>query len=443
MHTKNIHGTRDLRGVNLSGVNLEGAELEGVDLRGALMDDANLRDANLGGAHLRHASLRKTDLTRATLAGADLRRSRLAGATLAAANLSRSVFDRADLHFANLIHATLHEAQGERARLGQATLTAAVLDDASLRYATLAAATIDHASLVRTNLADTNGRTATLAFSNLQRANLSNAQLQEASLVGANLTDAILTGADFSRARMGQTLLLGLDLRSALGLDEVRHIGPSHLDESSLSLSRGRIPDAFLRGVGFSDWQLQIARLYDPTLSTAERSEVLYEVHRLQTGSPIVFHSVFISYSTVDEEFCVKLHADLQGAGVRCWFAPHDVRSGRKLHEQLERAIHRQDRLLLILSQASMSSNWVKTEIENARAKERLQMRPVLFPIRLVPFSVVQKWKLFDPDRGDDSAREVRDYYIPDFENWRDNKSYQVALNRLIKDLRAEDSDLR
>ncbi len=77
-------------------------------------------------------------------------------------------------------------------------------------------------------------------------------------------------------------------------------------------------------------------------------------------GRPIEFYSCFISYSTKDQEFAERLHADLQAKGVRCWFAPHDMKGGRKLHEQIDEAIRLHDKLLLILSEHSMSSNWVQ-----------------------------------------------------------------------------------
>jgi hypothetical protein len=53
---------------------------------------------------------------------------------------------------------------------------------------------------------------------------------------------------------------------------------------------------------------------------------------------------------------------------VRCWFAPHDITGGRKIHEQIDEAIRLHGKLLLILSLDSMKSNWVKTEIANAHA---------------------------------------------------------------------------
>ena len=154
-------------------------------------------------------------------------------------------------------------------------------------------------------------------------------------------------------------------------------------------------------------------------------------------GRPIEFYSCFISYSTKDQEFADRLYADLQAKGVRCWFAPHDIQGGRKIHEQIDDAIRLHDKLLLILSEHSMSSNWVKTEIANARQREEQEKKNLLFPITLAAMEEVKKWKLFDADRGIDSAREVREYFIPDFSRWKEHDSYQAALGRLVGDLKA------
>jgi hypothetical protein len=48
------------------------------------------------------------------------------------------------------------------------------------------------------------------------------------------------------------------------------------------------------------------------------------------------------------------------------------------------------------------------------------------------------EWKAFDADSGKDSAREIREYFIPDFSNWKDHDSYQQAFQRLLRDLKAE-----
>ena len=93
------------------------------------------------------------------------------------------------------------------------------------------------------------------------------------------------------------------------------------------------------------------------------------------------------------------------------------------------------DRLLLILSEHSRNSEWVRTEIAKARKRELWERRRMLFPVRLVHFDTLREWECFDADTGKDSAREVREYFIPDFSAWKDHDSHQVAFEQLLKDL--------
>jgi hypothetical protein len=90
---------------------------------------------------------------------------------------------------------------------------------------------------------------------------------------------------------------------------------------------------------------------------------------------PVHFYSCFISFSTKDEEFADLLYKDLRKNEVECWFSPHDMRSGEKIHEQIDRAMLIMDRLLLILSEHSIQSSWVETEIAKARKRELSEKR--------------------------------------------------------------------
>ena len=156
-------------------------------------------------------------------------------------------------------------------------------------------------------------------------------------------------------------------------------------------------------------------------------------------SNPRGFYSCFISYSSIDQPFAKRLHADLQQEGVHCWFAAYDIRAGKKIHEQIEREIKRHDKLLLVLSEHSMNSEWVKAEIAYARQREGQEDRQLLFPLRLVEQQQIQDWRCFDADTGKDSAREIREYFIPDFSNWKDYDAYQAAFARLLRDLQAEE----
>ena len=62
--------------------------------------------------------------------------------------------------------------------------------------------------------------------------------------------------------------------------------------------------------------------------------------------------------------FAHRLHADLQNAGVRCWFAPHDLPIGAKTWDAIDEAIRLRDRLLVVLSEASIGSDWVEDEVK-------------------------------------------------------------------------------
>jgi hypothetical protein len=80
----------------------------------------------------------------------------------------------------------------------------------------------------------------------------------------------------------------------------------------------------------------------------------------------------------------------------------------------------------------------VATEIYHARQREVKENKRVLFPIRLAPFEAIKAWKCFDADTGKDMAREIREYFIPDFSNWKDHDSFKEGFKRLLDDLKAE-----
>jgi len=301
-------------------------------------------------------------------------------------------------------------------RAGNPRLGGPDFSDADLSGAILIGMNFLGANFTRAKLSGAN-----LGVSNLTMACMIDADLTKASLLWANLHRSVLCGADLEEAEIGSTSFSDVFcLSCARGLESVKHSGPSSIGIDTIYRSEGKIPHAFLRGAGVP--------------------ENFIEYMASLVGTGIEFYSLFISYSTKDQEFAECLHADLQAKGVRCWFAPHDVQGGKKLHEQIDEAIRAHDKLLLILSPDSMSSEWVKTEISKARKREIKECRRVLFPIRLCPFETLRDWECFDSDTGKDSAREIREYFIPDFSNWKDHDAYKIAFDRLLVDLQGKTS---
>jgi len=286
-------------------------------------------------------------------------------------------------------------------------LRAVDLSQTNLRRADLSGAKLNGADL----------READLFGADLSKTDLTAADLRRADLTSANLSQADLDGVNLREVEVGYTMFVDIDLSTVKGIDTIKHTAPSTIGIDTIYRSRGKIPAQFLRGAGVPDNFIE----YMSSL----------------VGTAFEFYSCFISYSGKNQEFADRLFADLQREGVRCWFAPHHVQGGKKLHEQIDSAIRLHERLLLILSPDSIHSEWVKTEIAKARKREIAENKRVLFPVRLnISFEELQEWECFDADRGKDSAREIREYYIPDFTRWKDHDQYQEEFKKLLRDLK-------
>jgi hypothetical protein len=117
---------------------------------------------------------------------------------------------------------------------------------------------------------------------------------------------------------------------------------------------------------------------------------------------------------------------------VRCWFAPEDLKIGDKFRTRIDEAIRIHDKLLLVLSEHSVNSKWVEKEVETAFDKETLD-HTVLFPLRLDD-AVMKTDRAWAAD-----IRRTR--HIGDFTDWKDQDAFQVAFDRLLRDLKAESAE--
>jgi hypothetical protein len=355
------------------------------DFMGTNLSRVNLRGANLDNAKFSGANLNRADLEYASLIGADLRRANL---------------DDVKLHKANLKGANLEEATLIRTDLSEANLTHTNFDEAILREANLSESCLIEADL---DWADLSG--ADLSASILGETNFKSTNLREANL---------------SQARLSYTTFSNNDLSTTKGLETVYHTGPSSIGIDTLFKSAGNIPEVFLRGAGVPEDLI----IFLPSLA----------------GRPLEFYSSFISYNHQDQAFSQRLYSRMRDEKLRVWFAPEDMKGGRKLHEEIFRAIQIHDKLLLVLSENSMNSEWVVTEIRRARKVERDENRRKLFPIRLVDFEDIQTWECFDADSGKDLAIELREYYIPDFSHWKDHDAFESEFAKLLRDLKTSQS---
>jgi uncharacterized protein YjbI with pentapeptide repeats len=296
--------------------------------------------------------------------------------------------------------------------LSDAYLISAALS-ADLRFADLRGADLRYAKFFATSLSG-----ARLDNANLHRADLRDASLISANLSGgttlsgADLSGADLSGADLSEVHLWKTIFAENDLSAVKGLVEIDHRGPSHIELHTVKLPQDGSALHFLRGTGVSnEW---------------------IDFYRATMMMSIQYHSCFISYAHQDEMLARRLHTDLQNNGIRCWFAPEDLRIGDKIRPRIDEAIHLQDKLLLLLSEHALASSWVEDEVEAALEKEQRQQREVLFPVRLDEqvMQTTQAW----------AAKLRRTRHIGDFTRWTDPQAYQQAFERLLRDLKQADT---
>jgi hypothetical protein len=306
------------------------------------------------------------------------------------------------------------------------------LREANLRGALLTGANLEGVDFTRAKMEEVDLTGADLRFANLRGANLRGALMHYIVLLGfntksrpadvaeihhrgVNFSWADLADSEFANASMSHATFGDNDLSVVKGLDTVRHVGPSSISIDTIYRSQGKIPEVFLRGAGVPD---------DFIISV--RSLVAMHVE---------FYSCFISYSSKDHDFASQLHADLRDREVRCWFAAKDLRIGDKFRTRIDESIRVHDKLIVILSESSIRSPWVEDEVETALEKERQQNKVVLFPIRLddAVMRTREAWAA--------SLRRTR--HIGEFNNWKDHDSYQMALERLLRDLSAEKGQRR
>ncbi|MCH8298794.1 MAG: pentapeptide repeat-containing protein [Chloroflexi bacterium] len=367
-----------------------------LDLSGAM-----LSAAKLSGADLSHDDLSGADLT-----GSDLHLADLSGANLQGAHLWRSNLSRANLNEANMAGCTLG-----RTNLSNSALQAADLKGADLSFANLSYADLERADLSGTDLTQTD----------LSWANLSGADLRDARLIGANLDMADLTGADLrgatiiktrldstslSRAVCGVTIFANCDLTRVIGLEDVRHSGPSMISLDTLSRSKGQVPVKFLEGAGVA-----------PPLIAAQDAI---------RAAGLTYTRVLLLGSENDGEFAAKVRAGLAEAQVPSWIIAADDEASLQSGEiTLDKAVY-YDRLVLLCTAESLENPHTSRYFGSL-------MNGSGFALGETLISVAADDVFYQ--REDRLCSGLRDGVVVDFRGWEDEARYKDALSNLIREI--------
>ena len=351
---------------------------EEPDLAGAKLSKTDLKGANFRETDLRWADLTRTDLSSAFLNRADLRR----------ANLSQAIFKMANLSEANL---------------SETYLSGADLSEADIKKAFFI-----RSDLASADLSNSDCQRADFRWAYLIKARFNGANLSGANLIEANLTKAELKQSNLSEAFVAWSCFGDNDLSQTVGLNVVKHFGPSTIGIDTIYRSKGKIPEEFLRGAGVPEHFISYTGFLNE--------------------KAFARNSCFISFSGNDRNFIEKIGDDLQREGICCWYAPEEMKMGDAIRRQVDQLIRIQDKLLVVLSKFSVESPWIQKEVGAALQEERNRKRAILFPVRLDNggMDAVKKWLV--------SLQKTHQIY--DFSAWENWEADYTQFNRLFGDLK-------
>jgi hypothetical protein len=134
--------------------------------------------------------------------------------------------------------------------------------------------------------------------------------------------------------------------------------------------------EAASKDLGFSIYALKKLRR-----SFAEMPEITpYSAAATSDDHDNSNYDFFISYSSKDRRFVLRLAEDLKRRGLEVWLDLWEMRPGDRLRDRIAEGITRCDRLLVLLSPHSINSSWVKIELDSAMIRELESNSVVVVP---------------------------------------------------------------
>jgi hypothetical protein len=198
-------------------------------------------------------------------------------------------------------------------------------------------------------------------------------------------------------------------ISNAGGLETIVHHGPSIIGIDTIYISQGKIPLAFLQGVGVPNSFINALR-------------------GLVAENALGYYTCFISYAREDLVFVEKLRNDLRNNDIQYWRDVEDMMGGEDVLDAIFAAIDGMDKLLVVLSEPSIASPWVKREVRHARERADRDGKNIIIPLRIddACFHSKEAW-----------VQEILSKHVENFCGWKDDNAYQKALESLLRDLKA------
>ena len=382
------------------------------------LSEVDLSRANLRLADLSQANLSKANLHETILTGAGLLEANLSGANLSKSNLSMAMLTDADLSDANLSEAFLSGAFLARANLSKANLSKARaswanLTDVNLSGADLSGAGFFEANLSGANLSRANFSGANLSYTKLKFAKFLETNFSNTDLSGARLAQLDAPNVNLTDATMDYTTIVDSNLAHGVGLETVKHEGPSHIGIGTLILSFRMAGNRFT-----SELELFFLNAGVPKQLLDVLPRILADVQ---------YYSCFICYGEPDRVFAESLVESLKAIAVSCWLYSMDATPGERVWGEITRKRREAEKIIVICSAQSLVRNGVLKEIEEQIDED---------PDKIVPISVDNLWKKngFWVRRG---KRDLKPFLLErNYADFCDESTYNDSLCDLLRGIK-------
>ena len=157
----------------------------------------------------------------------------------------------------------------------------------------------------------------------------------------------------------------------------------------------------------------------------------------------VEYKRVFISFSFKDIKFAKRLHRELSGRGVICFFWMKDAPPGEPLEDIMTSNIKATDKILFIASEQSIKSPACQFEISQGRKKQEETWEDILFPIHIDNYLFeVEKNKIRPVDKADEywkNIEELRRINSADFKKFNkeriDGKGFKESVGKIVSQL--------
>jgi hypothetical protein len=91
----------------------------------------------------------------------------------------------------------------------------------------------------------------------------------------------------------------------------------------------------------------------------------------------------FVSHSSSDKPFIRQLAADLSNSGITVWLDEQKIKVGDSIVDKVGQGLAESDYFIIVLSENSVDSQWVKKELNQALLAEIEQRKVKVLPIKL------------------------------------------------------------